>query len=71
MSRFHNITGIGIEDEQTGHIYNNKQDITNLLNDLNEQANKNHEQYWRLRELILDKDNLDEIKETMYQEIIE
>ena len=70
-NRFHHITGIGIEDSLTGRIYTNKHTITNLLNELNTQKNHNAEQYWRLRDLILDNDNLDTIKETMYREIIE
>ena len=31
MSRFHNLTGIGIEDELTGHIYNNKNEIMGVM----------------------------------------
>ena len=71
MSRFHHITGIGIEDSLTGRIYTNKNTITNLLNELNTQKNHNAEQYWQLRDLILDNNNLDTIKEKMYREIIE
>ena len=70
-NRFHHLHGIGIEDSLTGRIYTNKHTITNLLNDLNDKADKNAEQYWRLRDLILDNNNLNTIKEKMYKEIVE
>ena len=69
-NRFHHLTGIGIEDDLTGNIYNNKQDITNLLNQINKKADQNAEQYWKLRELILDSKDIDEVKNKMYKEIV-
>jgi hypothetical protein len=68
-NRFHNLTGIGIEDNLTGRIYKNRQDITNLLNQINEKADQNAEQYWKLRELILDSKDLDELQDRLYKEI--
>ena len=67
--RFHNLTGIGIEDENTGRIYNNKQEITDLLNQTNERADKNAKMYWDLRMLILDADTIDELRTRIYKEI--
>ena len=69
MSRFHNLTGIGIEDELTGHIYNNKNEITKLLNQINNKADKNAELYWNLRMLILDADTIDELRTRIYKEV--
>jgi hypothetical protein len=69
-NRFHNLTGIGIEDNLTGYIYKNRQDITNLLNQINKKADQNAEQYWKLRELILDSKDIDEVKNKMYKEIV-
>ena len=68
-NRFHNLTGIGIEDNLTGRIYKNRQDITNLLNHINKKADQNAEQYWKLRELILDSKDLDELQDRLYKEI--
>ena len=67
--RFHNLTGIGIEDETTGRIYNHKQDITNLLNQLNQESEDNKKLYWDLRMLILDADTIDELRTRIYKEI--
>jgi hypothetical protein len=67
--RFHNLTGIGIEDETTGQIYNHKQDITNLLNELNNENETNKKRYWDLRMLILDADNINELRTRIYKEV--
>ena len=67
--RFHNLTGIGIEDETTGRIYNNKQEITDLLNQTNERADKNAKMYWDLRMLILDAEDINELRTRIYKEI--
>ena len=68
-NRFHYLTGIGIEDETTGYTYTNQRDITNLLNNLNERADKNAKLYWDLRMLILDADNINELRTRIYKEI--
>ena len=52
MSRFHYLTGIGIEDENTGHIYNDKRDITTILNQIQNQAETNHEHLNNLTEYL-------------------
>ena len=67
--RFHYLTGIGIEDETTGYTYTNQRDITNLLNQINEQADKNAKMYWDLRMLILDADNINELRTRIYKEV--
>ena len=69
MNRFHNLTGIGIEDELTGHIYNNKNEITKLLNQINNESDKNAELYWNLRMLILDADDINELRTRIYKEV--
>ena len=69
MNRFHNLTGIGIEDELTGHIYNNKNEITKLLNQINNESDKNAELYWNLRMLILDADDINELRTRLYKEV--
>ena len=67
--RFHNLTGIGIEDNLTGHIYKNRQQITNLLNQINTKSDENAEKYWNLRMLILDSKDIDELQDKLYKEI--
>ena len=68
-NRFHYLTGIGIEDETTGRIYNNKQEITDLLNQINTKADDNAKLYWDLRMLILDADDINELRTRIYKEI--
>ena len=51
-NRFHYLTGIGIEDDQTGHIYNHKQDITNLLNHINNKKDEYNNIIHTLKEYI-------------------
>ena len=68
-NRFHYLTGIGIQDDLTGYTYNNQRDITNLLNNLNERADKNAKLYWDLRMLILDADTIEELRTRIYKEI--
>ena len=70
MSRFHYLTGIGIHDDKTGYTYTNQRDTTNLLNNIQDQKEYYEKQYWRLRELILDNDDLNQIKKIMYKEIV-
>ena len=53
MSRFHNLTGIGIEDETTGHIYNNKAEITNLLNKINDSDDRNNDILHSFKEYLM------------------
>jgi hypothetical protein len=67
--RFHYLTGIGIEDSLTGYTYTNQRDITNLLNQINEESENNKKQYWDLRMLILDADTIDELRTRIYKEI--
>jgi hypothetical protein len=67
--RFHYLTGIGIEDSLTGYTYTNQRDITNLLNQINEESENNKKQYWDLRMLILDADNINELRTRIYKEI--
>ncbi len=67
--RFHNLTGIGIEDETTGRIYNNKNDITNLLNTINNENETHKKRYWDLRMLILDAHTIDELRTRIYKEV--
>ena len=67
--RFHYLTGIGIEDSLTGYTYNNQRDITNLLNQTNEKADKNAKMYWDLRMLILDADDINELRTRIYKEV--
>ena len=69
MNRFHNLTGIGIEDDLTGKIYKNRQQITNLLNQLNTKSDENAEKYWNLRMLILDSKDINELQDKLYKEI--
>ena len=69
MSRFHYLTGIGIEDSLTGYTYTNQRDITKLLNNLNERADKNAKLYWDLRMLILDADTINELRTRIYKEV--
>ncbi len=67
--RFHYLTGIGIEDETTGYTYTNQRDITDLLNQTNERADKNEKRYWDLRMLILDADTIEELQTRIYKEV--
>ena len=53
MSRFHYLTGIGIEDDKTGHIYNDKRDITIILNQIQEKSDNYADIVYTIKEYLL------------------
>ena len=52
MNRFHLLTGIGIEDDLTGEIYNTKIAFTHLLNHMNDKADENAEKFTNIKYYI-------------------
>jgi len=65
IKRFRVIPHVGIEDDLTGQTFTNFKELCNVLNKIDERANKNAEKYYD----ILNKKNLIENELKVYNEI--
>lgn len=65
IKRFRVIPHVGIEDDLTGQTFTNFKVLCNVLNKIDERANKNAEKYYD----ILNKKNLIENELKVYNEI--